>query len=190
MRSDDGYCEAAGLQRAGQIALEAAGGLHHDQIDCHPGKPRHQAVMARIVVGERLDRAGHAQSGIEGVLGDVDADDDWFRHVPLLPSLPMRSGVQQLFAHQRNGHGGAPLAQRRARTRVCRPRGETGCTAAPKTAGAVDLWTVGRADPRLSALARSPVDKPWKTPSVSHRLPTGRRLPTSSTAYQSQRSYS
>jgi len=47
--------------------------------------------------------------------------------------------------------------------------------------GAVDLWTVGCADPRLCA-ARNPVDGPWKTRCVSHRPPTGRRLPTSSTA--------
>ena len=46
----------------------------------------------------------------------------------------------------------------------------------------MDLWTVGCTDFRLSAEARSPMGKLWKTPSVSHRLPTGRRLPTSSTA--------
>ena len=46
----------------------------------------------------------------------------------------------------------------------------------------VDLWTVGCADPRLTALPRFPMGKPWKTLRVSHRLPTGRRLPTSSTA--------
>jgi len=42
----------------------------------------------------------------------------------------------------------------------------------------VNLWTVGGADPRLTARARSPMDKPGKTPT----LPTGRRLPTSFTA--------
>lgn len=55
------------------------------------------------------------------------------------------------------------------------PKGEeTLCT--------VDLWTAGRAGSRLTAQARSPMDKPWKTLCVSHRLPTGRRLTTSSTA--------
>ena len=39
-----------------------------------------------------------------------------------------------------------------------------------------------RADPRLTAPARSPMDKPGKTPCVSPTLPTGRRLPTSFTA--------
>ena len=34
------------------------------------------------------------------------------------------------------------------------------------------------------ASARSPMDKPGKTPCVSPRLPTGRRLPTSFTALQ------
>src|SRR5690349_20979167 len=48
--------------------------------------------------------------------------------------------------------------------------------------GAVNLWTVGCADPRLTAQARSPMDKPGKTPCVSPTLPTGRRLPTSFTA--------
>jgi hypothetical protein len=46
----------------------------------------------------------------------------------------------------------------------------------------VNLWTVGCADPRLTAQARSPMDKPGKTPYVSPTLPTGRRLPTSFTA--------
>jgi hypothetical protein len=46
----------------------------------------------------------------------------------------------------------------------------------------VNLWTVGCADPRLTAPARSPMDKPGKTPCVSPTLPTGRRLPTSFTA--------
>jgi len=46
----------------------------------------------------------------------------------------------------------------------------------------VNLWTVGCADPRLTAQARSPMDKPGKTPCVSPTLPTGRRLPTSFTA--------
>jgi hypothetical protein len=46
----------------------------------------------------------------------------------------------------------------------------------------VNLWTVGYADPRLTAQARSPMDKPGKTRSVSPALPTGRRLPTSFTA--------
>src|SRR5258705_390058 len=49
---------------------------------------------------------------------------------------------------------------------------------------AVNLWTVGCADPRLTAQARSPVDKPGKTLCVSPTLPTGRRLPTSFTAPQ------
>ncbi|MBK7727055.1 MAG: hypothetical protein IPJ33_00735 [Gammaproteobacteria bacterium] len=47
----------------------------------------------------------------------------------------------------------------------------------------LDLWTVGCADTRLSAFALS-VDKPWKTLRVCHRLPTGRRLSTSSTTQQ------
>ena len=42
----------------------------------------------------------------------------------------------------------------------------------------MNLWTVGCADPRLTAPARSPMDKPGKTPCVSPTLPTGRRLPT------------
>ena len=46
----------------------------------------------------------------------------------------------------------------------------------------VDLWTAGYAGSRLTAQARSPMDKPWTTLRVAHRLPTGRRLPTSSTA--------
>jgi hypothetical protein len=46
----------------------------------------------------------------------------------------------------------------------------------------VNLWTVGCADPRLTAPARSPMDKPRKTLRVSPTLPTGRRLPTSFTA--------
>jgi adenylate cyclase len=39
---------------------------------------------------------------------------------------------------------------------------------------------------RLSALCALPVGNPWKTLRVSHRLPTGRRLPTSSTALRLQ----
>ena len=46
----------------------------------------------------------------------------------------------------------------------------------------MNLWTVGCADPRLTAPARSPMDKPGKTLCVSPTLPTGRRLPTSFTA--------
>ena len=46
----------------------------------------------------------------------------------------------------------------------------------------MNLWTVGCADPRLTAQARSPMDKPGKTQCVSPTLPTGRRLPTSFTA--------
>lgn len=46
----------------------------------------------------------------------------------------------------------------------------------------VDLWTAGYAGSRLTAPAQSPMDKPWTTLRVAHRLPTGRRLPTSSTA--------
>ena len=46
----------------------------------------------------------------------------------------------------------------------------------------MNLWTVGGADPRLTARARSPMDKPGKTPCVSPTLPTGRRLPASFTA--------
>lgn len=45
----------------------------------------------------------------------------------------------------------------------------------------VDLWTAGYAGSRLTASARSPMDKPWTTLCVAHRLPTGRQLPTSST---------
>ena len=51
---------------------------------------------------------------------------------------------------------------------------------------AVNLWTVGCADTRLTAQARSPMDKPRKTPCVSPTLPTGRRLSTSFTAPQQQ----
>lgn len=65
---------------------------------------------------------------VEGLLGDVDADDDWFRNVPLLPSLQMRSWVKQLLGLPRNGHDGAPSAQ----TRACWPRGETGPAAGHK----------------------------------------------------------
>jgi hypothetical protein len=50
----------------------------------------------------------------------------------------------------------------------------------------VNLWTVGCADSRLAAQARSPMDKPGKTHGVSPTLPTGRRLPTSFTAQQQQ----
>ena len=50
----------------------------------------------------------------------------------------------------------------------------------------MNLWTVGCADPRLTAPARSPMDKPGKTPCVSPALPTGRRLPTSFTATPQQ----
>src|SRR5437763_17029536 len=56
----------------------------------------------------------------------------------------------------------------------------------PCRASAVNLWTVGCADPRLTAPARSPMDKPGKTPCVSPTLPTGRRLPTSFTAPHNQ----
>jgi hypothetical protein len=58
--------------------------------------------------------------------------------------------------------------------------------AAPCRGGAVNLWTVGGAGPRLTAPARSPMDKPGKTLCVSPTLPTGRRLPTSFTAPQQQ----
>src|ERR1700753_3488007 len=44
------------------------------------------------------------------------------------------------------------------------------------------MWTAGYAGARLTAQARSPMDKPGKTPCVSPTLPTGRRLPTSFTA--------
>jgi hypothetical protein len=50
----------------------------------------------------------------------------------------------------------------------------------------MNLWTVGCADPRLTAQARSPMDKPGKTPCVSPTLPTGRRLPTKFTALPQQ----
>ncbi len=50
----------------------------------------------------------------------------------------------------------------------------------------MNLWTVGCTDPRLTAQARSPMDKPGKTHCVSPTLPTGRRLPTSFTAQQQQ----
>ena len=36
----------------------------------------------------------------------------------------------------------------------------------------VDLWTAGYAGSRLTAQARSPMDKPWTTLRVAHRLPT------------------
>src|ERR1700720_1953 len=47
-------------------------------------------------------------------------------------------------------------------------------------------WPDGYADPRLTAQAPSPMDKPRKTPCTSPTLPTGRRLPTSFTALQQQ----
>ncbi len=50
---------------------------------------------------------------------------------------------------------------------------------------AVEMWTVGCADTRLTARTRFPMDKSWKTLRVYHRLPTGRRLSTSPTAQQS-----
>jgi hypothetical protein len=50
----------------------------------------------------------------------------------------------------------------------------------------VNLWTVGCADPRLTAQARSPMDKPGKTQGVSPTLPTGRRLPTSFTVLRNK----
>ena len=43
----------------------------------------------------------------------------------------------------------------------------------------MNLGTVACADARLTAQARSPMDKPGKTLCVSPTLPTGRRLPTS-----------
>ena len=52
----------------------------------------------------------------------------------------------------------------------------------------MNLWTVGCADPRLTAPARSPMDKPGKTLRVSPTLPTGRRLPTSFTSVGSHQS--
>ena len=51
----------------------------------------------------------------------------------------------------------------------------------------MDLWTAGCAGSRLTAQARSPMDEPWTTLRVAQRLPTGRRLPTSSTALDSVR---
>ncbi len=54
----------------------------------------------------------------------------------------------------------------------------------------MDLWIAGCAGSRLTTQAWSPMDKPWKTLRVSHRLPTGRRLPTSSTGRQLQSSKS
>jgi hypothetical protein len=50
----------------------------------------------------------------------------------------------------------------------------------------VNLWTVGCADPRLTAQA-PPMDKPGKTLRVSPTLPTGRRLPASFTAPRSKK---
>jgi putative transposase len=48
----------------------------------------------------------------------------------------------------------------------------TAATALPECrAGAVNLWTVGGADPRLTAQARSPMDKPGKTQCVSPPCP-------------------
>src|SRR5512144_2393316 len=140
--------------------------------------------MARVVVGEGLNAAGDAEGSVKGLFGNVDADNDWFRHVPLLPSLLMRSWVKQLFGLQRNGHDGAPSAH----TRACRPRGGTGCAAAPESRDTEDRWTTGYAGSHRTAPARLPMDKPWKTLRVYCRLLTGRRLPTSSTAYHSQQS--
>ena len=51
----------------------------------------------------------------------------------------------------------------------------------------MNLWTVGCADPRLTAPARSPMDKPGKTQCVSPTLPTGRRLPTAHSTPQQDR---
>lgn len=48
--------------------------------------------------------------------------------------------------------------------------------------GTVDWWTAGYAASRLTAPVRFLMDKPWTTRRVAHRLPTGRRLPTSATA--------
>src|SRR5712671_4492400 len=52
--------------------------------------------------------------------------------------------------------------------------------------GAVNLWTVGCADSRLTAPARSPMDKPGKTPCVSPHLAHRSALPTNFTALQQQ----
>ena len=47
----------------------------------------------------------------------------------------------------------------------------------------MNLWTVGRADPRLTAPARSPMDKSrGKRYAFPPPCPQGRRLPTSFTA--------
>lgn len=51
----------------------------------------------------------------------------------------------------------------------------------------MNLWTAGCAGARLTAPARSPMDKPGKTLCVSPTLPTGRRLSTSFTAPQQQK---
>ena len=51
---------------------------------------------------------------------------------------------------------------------------------------AVNLWTAGCAGARLTAQARSPMDKPGKMPCISPTLPKGRRLSTSFTALQQQ----
>jgi len=48
--------------------------------------------------------------------------------------------------------------------------------------GTVDWWTAGDAASRLTAPVRFLMDKPWTTRRVAHRLPIGRRLPTSATA--------
>ena len=50
----------------------------------------------------------------------------------------------------------------------------------------MNLWTVGCADARLTAQARSPMDKMGKAPCVSPISPTGRRLSTSFTASPQQ----
>src|ERR1700741_1294000 len=55
------------------------------------------------------------------------------------------------------------------------PRPIDGCDGTgrltPCRGGAVNLWTVGCADPRLTAPARSPMDKPGKTQCVSPPCP-------------------
>src|SRR5512143_1513445 len=106
--------------------------------------------MARVVVGEGLNAAGDAEGGVTGLFGNIDTDHDCVRHVPLLPPLQIRSWVKQRFGLQRNGHDGAPSAH----TRACRPRGETGCAAAPERTDAEDVWTAGYAGSRRTAPAR------------------------------------
>jgi hypothetical protein len=76
---DDGHREAGGLPGTGRLAFEAAGSLHDDRIEHHARRLTDESVMAAVVVGEGFDAAGPREGGIEGLPGDLDANDDGFR---------------------------------------------------------------------------------------------------------------